>query len=96
MGVSLVEPGFVRDAGMFAEGGGRLPPGVRSVAPDDVGAAVARAIERNLGEVLVAPTELRVVSRVASVLPELSARVQRMIGAQEIAADLAEGQRDKR
>jgi short-subunit dehydrogenase len=96
VGVSVVEPGFVRDAGMFAEGGGKLPLGVRSVGPDQVGAAVVRAIERNLGEVVVAPPELRALARTGSLLPGVSARVQRMIGAQEIAADLAEGQRDKR
>src|ERR671937_2035080 len=44
VGVSLVTPGPVRDAGMFARGGRKPPPLVRPRSPDDVGNAVVRAI----------------------------------------------------
>src|SRR5688500_2791480 len=54
IGVSLVTPGPVRDAGMFARGGGKTPPLVKPSAPEDVGKAVVRAIERNAAEIDVA------------------------------------------
>ena len=49
VGVSLVTPGPIRDAGMFARGGGKTPPFIRESSPEDVGKAVVRAIERNAG-----------------------------------------------
>jgi short-subunit dehydrogenase len=96
VGVSLVEPGVVRDVGMFAEGGGRTPPGTRAVTAEDVASAVVGAIEHDRREVLVAPLELRTLARVANLLPGVSEQVQRLLGGEEIAADLAEGQRTKR
>ncbi|HEX9481813.1 MAG TPA: SDR family NAD(P)-dependent oxidoreductase, partial [Solirubrobacteraceae bacterium] len=59
VGVSTVFPGFIRDAGMFHEADVKLPPGVGTRAPEDVAKAVAGAIERNRGEVDVAPLPLR-------------------------------------
>lgn len=81
VGLSIVEPGFIRDAGMFHEGGMQLPTGVRTCAPDDVAAGVVRAIARDQGEVFVAPTELRLASTLASVAPGLSAAVMRKVDA---------------
>ncbi len=46
VGVSTVFPGFIRDAGMFADSGVRLPPGVGTRSPEDVACAVVEAIER--------------------------------------------------
>ena len=40
---------------MFADSGARLPPGVGTVTPEEVADAVVRAIERNRGEIDVAP-----------------------------------------
>lgn len=80
VGVSLVSPGFIRDAGMFADGGIDLPPGVRTKSPADVAAGVARAIVRNPTEVFVAPTELRAASTLGTVAPGVSAFVQRRLG----------------
>jgi short-subunit dehydrogenase len=80
IGVTLVSPGFIRDAGMFADGGIDLPAGVRTKGPDDVAAGVARAIEKNPTEVFVAPTELRVASTFGGVAPAVSAFVQRRLG----------------
>jgi short-subunit dehydrogenase len=69
VGVSLVTPGPIRDAGMFARGGGKTPPLVKAAAPDDVGKAVVKAIERNLAEVDVASLALRIVSRMSALAP---------------------------
>lgn len=80
IGVSIVEPGFIRDAGMFANSAIDLPKGTRTKTPDDVAAGVIAAIERNRGEVFVAPLELRAASTLATVAPGLSARIQQAVG----------------
>jgi short-subunit dehydrogenase len=96
VGVSAVFPGFIREAGMFAEAGVKLPKGVGTRSPEDVAKATVQAIERNLGEVDVAPISLRVGSVFAGFAPELSAAITRKSGSEKIAADLADGQRSKR
>jgi short-subunit dehydrogenase len=69
IGVSLVTPGPVRDAGMFARGGGKTPPFITPSSPEDVGKAVVRAIERNAAEIDVASLGLRVISKAAALAP---------------------------
>ncbi len=69
VGVSLVTPGPVRDAGMFARGGAKTPPLVRPSSPEDVGRAVVRAIERNAAEIDVASLALRVIAKVGALAP---------------------------
>lgn len=96
VGVSVVLPGFIRDAGMFADAGIELPRGVGTRSPDDVAAAVIRAIERNRAEVEVAPMSLRLGASFASIAPELASTVSRRLGGETVAANLAEGQRGKR
>ncbi len=96
VGVSTVLPGFIRDAGMFADAQVELPRGVGTRSPEDVAEAVIRAIERNRAEVEVAPLGLRLGAGLASVAPELAATVSRRMGGERIAANLATGQRDKR
>jgi uncharacterized protein len=76
IGVSIVEPGFIRDAGMFANSNTVLPKGVRTKTPADVARGVVTAIEHDRGEVFVAPLELRLGATFATVAPGLSARIQ--------------------
>jgi hypothetical protein len=95
VGVSVVQPGFVSDDGMFADSGAQLPRGIRTVSPDAVAEAVARAIEHDRGEVDVAPIEMKVAALLGGVFPELAARVQRRT-AGETSAALVESQRHKR
>ncbi len=96
VGVSVVLPGFISDAGMFADSGAGLPPGVGTRSPDDVAAAVLRAIERNRAEIDVAPIGLRVGASVAGLAPQLASAVSRRIGGGRIAHEIAAGQIDKR
>ncbi len=96
VGVSTVFPGFIRDAGMFADSGAKLPPGVGTRSPQDVAKAVLSAIERNRGEVDVAPMALRLGTVFGSLAPESAARVTRRIGGDDVAKQLAAGQLDKR
>jgi short-subunit dehydrogenase len=96
VGVSTVFPGFIRDAGMFADAGVTLPPGIGTRTPQDVAKAVVRAIERNRGELDVAPLPLRISTVFASLAPELAGSVARKIGSEEITRQMEAGQRDKR
>jgi hypothetical protein len=61
-----------------------------------VAAAVVRAIERNRGEVDVAPVPLRLGALFAGVAPEIAAAVQRATGADRVGDQFGEGQRAKR
>lgn len=96
VGVSVIMPGFIRDAGMFADSGVRLPPGVGTSSPAEVASAVMSAIERNRGEVTVAPLGLRVGAALAGVAPDVAAAAQRLMGGAKIAARLSERQSAKR
>jgi short-subunit dehydrogenase len=77
VGASVVLPGFVRDAGMFAETGVAAPTGFGTCTPEQVGQAVVRAIRDNPGELLVGPVQSRVGARLGSLAPLLAARLQR-------------------
>ncbi len=96
VGVSTVLPGFIRDAGMFADTRASLPPGVGTRSPEQVASAVISAIERNRAEVGVAPLSMRLGASVAGAAPTLAAAVSRRLGSQRLAEDIATGQRDKR
>ncbi len=96
VGVSVVLPGFIRDAGMFADAGISLPRGVGTRSPQDVAAAVIRAIEQNRAEVSVAPAGVRLGASFAGLAPGIAATFSRRMGSDKIATDLAAGQADKR
>jgi short-subunit dehydrogenase len=96
VGVSVVLPGFISDAGMFAEANVELPRGVGTRTPEQVAGAVVQAVERDRAEVEVAPLGLRLGANFASVAPAVAASVQRKIGGGRVATDLAAGQADKR
>ena len=96
VGVSVVFPGMIREAGMFADAKVDLPPGTGTSSPEEVSHAVVTAIEKNRGEVDVAPLAMRAVSVFGGVAPELAAGLIRRIGADKVSGKVAEGQRDKR
>jgi len=96
VGVSSVFPGFIRDAGMFADAEVKLPKGVGTRSPEDVAQAVVTAIERNRREVDVAPPTMRASTVFGGVAPDLAAKVARRIGSDEITRAMEAGQREKR
>ena len=96
VGVSAIFPGFIRDAGMFADADVKLPFGVGTKTPEQVAEATLRAIERNRGEIDVAPVGLKVGTLLGGVAPETAARVTRRSGGDEIAMQFETGQLDKR
>ncbi len=83
VGVSIVQPGFVRDAGMFADTGAKPPAGMRTVSPEQVADGVLEAIEEDRAEVNVAPPELRVASVLGGAFPAFSSRLQRRLSNDE-------------
>jgi short-subunit dehydrogenase len=76
VGVSLVSPGFVREAGMFADSGAKPPPGLGTTTPDRVADAVVKAIEGNKLEIAVAPLQQRFGSHLALAMPGVGLRMQ--------------------
>jgi short-subunit dehydrogenase len=96
IGVTVIFPGFVSDAGFFAESGVQLPRWVGTRTPEQVAAAVVRGIEQERPELDVAPLGLRVGTRLAELAPVTAARIQRRLGSERIADGLSEAQRDKR
>jgi short-subunit dehydrogenase len=97
IGVSLVTPGFVREAGMFHDSGAKPPPGFGTTTPEKVAGAVVSAIQNNRHEVDVAPVLQRVLTNFAMRRPELAARIAYRRGAgTKIAERVASGQADKR
>jgi short-subunit dehydrogenase len=91
VGVSLVSPGFIRDAGMFADAGSKPPPGMGTGTPEQVGGGVVKAIERNKAEVTVAPLPQRVAAHFALAAPALSVRAQTGSTGQKAAQAIADG-----
>ena len=96
VGVTAIYPGFIRDAGMFAESGVKLPSGMGTRTPEDVAAAVLDAVRDNPAEIDVAAIEQRVGAFLASVSPALSSKVQGALGATALSQAVSEGQRHKR
>ena len=96
VGVSTVFPGFIRDAGMFADAGVTLPRGIGTRTPEEVASAVLRAVEKNLAEVDVAPLPLKIGAIIGGAAPAFAAAVQRRTGGEKIAKELSSRQRDKR
>jgi short-subunit dehydrogenase len=96
VGVSVILPGFIRDAGMFADSGVKLPRGVGTSSPEQVAAAAIGAVERNRGEVCVAPLGVRLGANVAAVFPDFAAATQRLLGSEKVATHLSERQLNKR
>ena len=96
VGVSVVFPGFISDAGMFADSGVTLPRGVGTSTPQEVADAVVTAIVKDKGEVDVAPLSIKLGTRFAGVAPTVSARVQKLTGGDKLSAAIGAGQTDKR
>jgi hypothetical protein len=91
----LISPGAIDGAGMFADSGVAMPSLLGMGTPEQVGAAVVRAIERNRGEVTVAPLRQQVMGQFAANAPEAASRLSGGM-ATKIADQVAAGQTDKR
>jgi short-subunit dehydrogenase len=75
VGVSILSPGPIAEAGMWANTGRALPAGLRTRSPHDIATAVVHAIAQDRPEVIVAPLPLRFGARVAQLNPVMFARL---------------------
>jgi short-subunit dehydrogenase len=96
VGATTVFPGFISDAGMFAEAGVKLPAGVGTKSPEKVAAAVLEGIEKGRAEIDVAPIAVRATGKLAGIAPAAVTAVNRRLGSRDVAGNLAEAQREKR
>ncbi|HXD58891.1 MAG TPA: hypothetical protein VN606_13275, partial [Thermoleophilaceae bacterium] len=96
VGVTTVFPGFISDAGMFAETGTKLPMGVATRSPAQVAAAVVRGIEQDRGEIDVAPLFMKTSAWLAGISPSAVTALARRLGSEKVAGELGERQRHKR
>ena len=96
VGVSVICPTFVSEAGMWAETGMKAHPTVGEVRPDEVAEAVARAIKGNRAEIVVAPAAGRLSASFGAIRPELAMSVARASGASRMTSRATEKQRHKR
>lgn len=96
VGVSCVNPGPIAEAGMFVDGGGTVPAGVSQRSPEDVAAAVVKAIVQNKAELDVADFITKAGATFGLVAPRTAARLGKLVGADRVARQLADGHKDKR
>jgi short-subunit dehydrogenase len=82
VGVSVVCPTFVSDAGMFATGRPEqdAPKVATLVSPADVAEAVIKTIEKNKAEILVTKGLSRLVDVAHAISPSATARIQEASG----------------
>jgi short-subunit dehydrogenase len=96
IGVSTVFPGFVRDAGMFAETGITLPAGVGTSSPEEVAAAVVRAVLRDRGEIDVAPVGVKASGVLNGLFPGVPAKIAAKVDGGRVGSEMAAAQKSKR
>jgi short-subunit dehydrogenase len=96
VGVSVICPTFVNEAGMWAETGLKANPMAGEVSPAEVADAVWYAITKNRAEIDVMPLHLRASLKVQALTPGLFAAAARAMGATKQSEELGERQRNKR
>jgi short-subunit dehydrogenase len=96
IGVSIVSPGTIREAGMYADSGADPIPGLGTGSPQQVAEAVVKAIERNKVEISVAPIQQRFLAHFALASPAIGVKTASGDAGQKAAAAVAKGQLDKR
>ena len=96
VGVTTIFPGFIRDAGMFADTKVALPHGAGTRTPEQVADAVLRAIREDPAEITVAAFEQSLGAFLAGISHPLVASVQRLLGGESIAKQIAAAQAHKR
>lgn len=96
VGVSVICPTFVSEAGMWAETGLKANSMAGEVSPAQVADAVWYAITRNRAEIDVMPFQLRAGLKVQALAPGFFSAVARATGASKFSEEQGERQRNKR
>ncbi|MDH3653496.1 MAG: SDR family NAD(P)-dependent oxidoreductase [Myxococcales bacterium] len=87
---SVICPGFVSQAGMFAEYGKRAPRLAGESTPEQVAVAVLRAVERDLAEITVNPGPKRLMDVANAISPGAVTWILRRFGVYEFYRQQAE------
>ena len=95
VGVSVIFPGFISDAGMFADADIELPRGMGTSTPEQVADALVLGITRNKGELDVAPLAMKAATAFAEVFPGPAHALTQRFGG-DLAKNLTDKQADKR
>ena len=95
VGVTTVFPGFISDAGMWAEAGIDTPSGIGTRTPEQVAEAVLTGIRKDKVEIDVAPLFVRSGGWLFGAAPGLIGAISRR-GGKTVADDLAAAQKSKR
>ena len=94
VGVSVICPGFVSDAGMYVDGvvehGLEAPSIAGTSKPEDVAAAVVRVIRRNVAEAIVTPLSGRPLVAIGGVFPGVGMAMMRRTGVTAMFRQVAE------
>jgi len=94
---SVVCPGFVSEAGMFASKkknhGLQEPAMLGTSSPEQVASAVVRALREDVLEILVNPGPMRLMQAVNQLFPEVGGWLVNRMGVGEMFRKVAEGER---
>ena len=94
VGVSVICPGFITDAGMYAdavdETGVSAPAIAGTSKPEQVAAAVVRALKHDVAEVIVTPITGRPLAVIAAVVPGIGQTMMRQTGIAGVFRQMAE------
>ena len=96
VGCTVILPGFIDDAGMWADGGLKTPPGSGGKKPKHVADAVLKALDKNPHEMVVSGFIPKVGGWLYGVAPSMVQAMQRSAGGEKTATELADAQKEKR
>ena len=100
VGVSVICPGFIDDAGMYAdavaETGVAAPAIAGTSRPEQVADAVVRAAKHDVAEVIVTPLSGRPLAAAAAVAPNIGQAMMRLTGVQAAFKHMADQRAAKR
>ncbi|MCH7837846.1 MAG: SDR family NAD(P)-dependent oxidoreductase [Chloroflexi bacterium] len=100
VGVSVICPGFIVDAGMYAdavdETGVAAPAIAGTSRPEQVANAVVRAAKHNVAEVIVTPLSGRPLAAAAAIAPSIGQVMMRLTGVQGAIKQMADQRAAKR
>ena len=98
VGVSVICPGFITDVGMYAdavdETGVSAPAIAGTSKPEQVAAAVVRAVKHDVAEVIVTPITGRPLAAIAAVVPRIGQAMMRQTGIEGVFRQMAQRRSD--
>ncbi len=100
VGVSVICPGFIEDAGMYAdaveETGVAAPAIAGTSKPEQVAKAVVRAAKHNVAEVIVTPITGRPLAAAAAIAPSIGQAMMQLTGVESAFKHMADERAAKR